>query len=90
MVTRKLFTPSLLVVGLTAGLLAQQAAATEELVVYGTTAVGIRVDQQVFRTDIDNYVRSLNEQLKIALDLDLKRTLAPKLEFASNELRARG
>jgi hypothetical protein len=60
------------------------------LVVYGTTAVGIRVDQQVFRTDIDNYVRSLNEQLKIALDLDLKRTLAPKLEFASNELRARG
>jgi len=91
MVTRNRSTPSALVVGLSVGLLAQHAAAAEALVVYKTPAVAaVRVDAQTFRNEIDDYIRSHNEQLRTTLDQDLRRTLAPKLELASNELRARG
>jgi hypothetical protein len=92
MVTRKLIaTGKSLAVGLTVGLLARQATATEELVVYGTpTAVEVAAQHALFRTEIDGYIRSLNEQLRSTLDQDLKGLLAPKLELASAELRARG
>jgi hypothetical protein len=90
MVTRKLLTPSALAVALSVGLLAERAGATEEIVVYGTVAAGIEVDGKVFRSEIDSYIRALNLELRSTLDQDLKRTLAPKLELASNELRARG
>jgi hypothetical protein len=88
-VTHKLLTP--VVIGLTAGLLAQQASATEEMVVYGSAAAaGFRVEQSVFRAELDNYIRTLNAELRITLDQDLKRTLTPKLELASNTTRTRG
>jgi hypothetical protein len=88
-VTQKLLAP--VVIGLTAGLLAQQASATEEMVVYGSAAAaGFRVGQSVFRADIESYIRSVNAELRITLDQDLKRTLAPKLELASTATRARG
>jgi hypothetical protein len=86
-VTRKLLAP--VVAGLSAGLLAQQASATEEMVVYGSvSSVTVKVEQSVFRAEIDNYIRSLNAELRTTLDQDLKRV--PKLELASNGTRARG
>jgi hypothetical protein len=88
-VTHKLLTP--VVIGLSAGLLAQQASATEEIVVYGSAAAaGFRVERSVFQAEIENYIRSLNAELRIALDQDLKRTLTPKLELASAEAATRG
>ena len=88
-VTHKLLTP--VVIGLAAGLLAQQASATEEMVVYGSAAAaGFRVERSVFQAEIDNYIRSLNAELRIALDKDLKSTLTPKLELASTAPPARG
>jgi hypothetical protein len=88
-VTHKLLTP--VVIGLSAGLLAQQASATEVIVVYGSPATaGYRVEQSVYRAEIDTYIRSLNAEFRTTLDRDLKRTLAPKLEIASTATRTRG
>jgi hypothetical protein len=88
---RKTLTPSLLAVGLSVSLLANVATANDELVVYRAPVIAdVAVDGQVFRSEIESYIRSLNEQLRTTLDKDLRRDLAPKLELASNELRARG
>lgn len=91
MVARKISTPRMLAVGLAAGLLAELATASDELVAPPVpVAIDFRVDEQVFRSEIDSYIRALNEQLRTTLDQDLRRALAPKVDFASNELRARG
>jgi len=87
-VTRKALAP--VVAGLLVGLLAQQASATEEIVVYGSAASVVKVDPAVFRAEIDSYIRTLNNELRITLDQDLKRMPAPKLELASNDAPARG
>jgi hypothetical protein len=88
---RKIMTPASLVVGLSVGLLAQHAMAGEEFPVYRAPALATaQVDGQAFRSEIDSYIRALNEQLRTTLDQDLRLNLAPKLELASNELRARG
>jgi hypothetical protein len=78
--------------GLAAGLLAQQASATEELVVYGNTAnaVGVRAAPEAYRAEVESYMRSVGEQIKATVDANLKRATTPKLEVASNELQARG
>jgi hypothetical protein len=90
-VARKILTPSALAVGLAAGLLADLATAGDELVTYRAPVLAdFKVDGQVFRSEIDSYIRALNEELRLTLDQNLRRDLAPKLEFASNELRARG
>jgi len=87
-VTNKLLTP--VVAALCVGLLAQQAsAATEEMVVYGSmSSLSLRVGRPVFRAEIENYIRTMNAELRATLDQDLKR--APKLELAGNETRSRG
>ena len=91
MATRKLLTPAaVLVVGLAAGLLAQQASATEELVVYGAPIVGARATRDAYRAEVESYMRSVSEQIKATLDADKKRATAQKIEVASNELQARG
>jgi hypothetical protein len=87
-VTRNRLAP--LVAGLFVGLLAQQASATEEIVVYGSAISTVKVDPAVFRAEIDNYIRTLGSELRITLDQDLKRMPAPKLELASNTPPARG
>jgi hypothetical protein len=88
-VTRKLLTP--VVMGLSAGLLAQQASATEEMVVYGSAAaVGTRVEQSVLREDIESYIRSMSAEVRAALEQDLKPASTPKLELASAPARTRG
>ena len=87
-VTRNRLAP--IVAGLLVGLLAQQASATEEIVVYGSTASAVKVNSAVFRAEIDNYIRTLNSELRITLDQSLKRMPAPKIELASNDSPARG
>jgi len=87
-VTRNRLAP--VVAGLFVGLLAQQASATEEIVVYGSPASAVKVDPAVFRAEIENYIRTLNSELRITLDQDLKRMPVPKLELASSTTPARG
>ena len=87
-VTRNRLAP--VVAGLIVGLLAQQASATEEIVVYGPAAPAIKVDPAVFRAEIDNYVRTLSIELRTTLDQDLKRMPPPKIELASNTTATRG
>jgi hypothetical protein len=92
MFTRKLITPSSsLSAALLVGLFSHQAAASEEVVVYGAEAAAKAEAQQAqFRSELDEYVRSLNEQIKVNLDQDLKQLTAPKLFLASGETPIRG
>jgi hypothetical protein len=90
MVARKKMGPAAALIGLGAGLLAQNATAGEHPVYRAPAPAEFRVDVQAFRSDIDSYIRSTNEQLRTTLGQELRRELAPKLELASNELRARG
>jgi hypothetical protein len=88
MVARKLLTAS--AVGLSVSLLAQNATGAEALVVQKAPSVTeYVVDTQLFRDEIDGYVRELNRQLRTTLNQDLRRELAPKIVLASNELRTR-
>jgi hypothetical protein len=92
MITLKLIGPNTGLTGaLLVGLLSQQAAATEELVVYGTaTTAAVSADHRLFQSEVAQYIRSFNEQLRTSLDQDLKRQLAPKLELASSVIQTRG
>lgn len=92
MVTRKLAAPSMsLVVGLVAGLAAHQAAASEELVVYGNqAALAITLEQAAIRADIDRYVSALNEELRALLGRDANSVLQPSLVLAGEENHTRG
>lgn len=88
-VARKLLTP--VVAGLAVGLLAQQARATEEMVVYGSVGTfAVKVDQQLIRAEIDSYIRALNAELRATLDRDPKPLPAPKVELASSATQGRG
>jgi hypothetical protein len=88
MVARKLLTAS--AVGLSVSLLAQNATGAETVVVQKAPLVTeYAVDTQLFRDEIDGYVRELNKQLRTTLSQDLRRDLAPKVVLASNELRTR-
>jgi hypothetical protein len=88
-VARKRLTP--VVAGIVVGLLAQQANAAEEMVVYGSVrAYAMKVDPQVFRAEIDSYIRALNTELKATLDRDQKPAETPKVELASNVSQGRG
>jgi hypothetical protein len=77
------------VAGLSVGLLAQQASATEEIVVYGPASAVFKVQPAVFRAEIDNYVRTLNDQLRTTLDRN-RTTTTPKVELANNTTPVRG
>jgi hypothetical protein len=89
MVARRLLTAT--AVGLSVSLLAQHATGAETQVVQKAPPVAelVVVDSQLFRNEIDDYVRELNRQLRTTLNEDLRRELIPKLVLASNELRSR-
>ena len=89
MVARRLLTAT--AVGVSVGLLAQHAAGSEVQTVQKAPLVAeiVVVDSQLFREDIDGYVRELNRQLRTTLNQDLRRSLAPKVILASNELRVK-
>ena len=86
MVTRKLLTAT--AVGLSVGLLAQHATGAEPRMVQKAPKAEV-VDTQLFRNDIDGYVRELNRQMRTTLNEDLRRELAPKVVQATAELRTR-
>ncbi len=92
MVTRRILTPSLLVAGLSVGLLGKQASAADDLVAFRPqpAAIEFRIDQALLRKDIDSSIRMLNDAVLKSLDADLRRTVAPAFELASNELRGQG
>jgi citrate synthase len=88
MATRKFRAGASLALGLAVSLLAQQATATEELVVYGSAPA--KAEARAFRAEVESYLRAMHEQLRKTLDADLKRALAPRIEVESSELQARG
>ena len=84
----RILTPS---AALLLGAFSQQAAATEEIVVYGTEVVAqIEAREAMFRSEMDEYIRSLNERIKATLQESVKEQAAPKLELASVEEPVRG
>jgi hypothetical protein len=88
-VARKLLTRA--VASVIVGLLAQQARASEDMVVYGSArAYAVKVDPQVFRAEIDGYIRALNTELKATLERDRRPADAPKVELASTVSAGRG
>ena len=89
MVARKLLTVS--AVGLSVSLLAQHATGAEPREVQKAPAATelVVVDSQLFRNDIEGYVRELNRQMRATLNEELRRELAPKVVLAVNELRTR-
>lgn len=88
MVARKLLTVT--AVGLAVSLLAQHATGAEaERVQRAPEAVDLVVDAQLFRNDIEGYVRELNRQMRENLNQELRRELGPKVVLAVNELRTR-
>ncbi len=90
-VTRKLFTlGKRLAIGLVVGLLAQQALADEVIVRGSSASAGVGVDQKVFRAALETYIRSVNDELKTAVDRGLKRDAEPKVEIASAAQPAHG
>jgi hypothetical protein len=85
--------------GLTAALLtlsAEPARAAEEVVVYGRALpAAIRDEHRLYKSELEQYLRAFNEQLKATLDQDLKRDLAkrdlaPKVEIAARVTPTRG
>jgi hypothetical protein len=86
MVARKLLT--VIAVGLAVGLLAKPAASAEPERVQKARVVEL-IDAQLFRSEIEGYVRELNRQMRVTLNEDLRRELSPKVVLAVNELRTR-
>ena len=86
MVARKLLT--VIAVGLSVGLLAQPAAASEPARVQKAPVAEV-VDAGLFRSEIEGYVRELNRQMRVTVNEDLRRELSPKVVLAVNELRTR-
>jgi hypothetical protein len=77
-------------VGLSVSLLAQPAAGAEVPEARkAPKAAEPVVDAQLFRDDIDAYVREHGRQLREALNEELRRELSGKIVLATNELRTR-
>jgi hypothetical protein len=77
-------------VGLSVGLLAQHAAGAEVPEARkAPKAAELVVDSQLFRDDIEAYVREHGRQVREALNEELRRALSGKIVLATNELRTR-
>lgn len=91
MFTRKLIIPGSGALLTLLGLFSHQTAAMEEIVVYGVNvAAHAEARQALFRSERAEYRQSVNEQLKLMLDDDLKRVTAPQVELAASETGIRG
>jgi hypothetical protein len=74
-----------------AGMTTQRAIAAESAsLAKAPVVVNVAVDREVLRTEIEGYIRALNEQIRNDLTEELQRSLPAKIELASNELHARG
>lgn len=90
MATRKLtgFVATALLV---LGFHSQSASATEEVVAYGAeVAAQARQSRELFRSERQDYIRSLDHEFKETLGEDLAMIRAPRLRLASIELPNRG
>ena len=87
MVARKLLTVTA-AVGLTLSLLGEPPASAQAERAPKAPPVQL-VDAQAFRAEIEGYVRELNRQMRVTLNEELRRELAPKAVLAVNELRTR-
>ena len=77
--------------GLIAALLTQVATATEEVVVNGAEAAALaQEDEALLRTDMKEYLQSLNRDLKATVERNLKRAAAPQVSLALGEAGGRG
>lgn len=88
MVTRNRLTVT--AVGLCVGLLAQHAAGAETPVVQkASTEAELAVDAELFRSEIDGYVREIDRQMRATLTEELRRELARTIELAIDERRTK-
>jgi hypothetical protein len=90
MVTRNGLIAAVLAVGLLSVAAHRAAGAEPAPMAKAPVLVGVAVDRQTFRSELDSYIRELNVEMRNALSEELKRALPAKIEVASNELRARG
>jgi len=87
----RILTPSAMAAALLLGAFSQKAAATEEIVVYGTEVVAqIQARDAMFRSEMDEYIRTVSERIKATLQESVKSQAVPKLEVASSEEPIRG
>jgi hypothetical protein len=91
MITRKVLVPAIGVLALTHGLLSQYAAAAEEIVVDGSAAAArATAEKEQSRSEVKEYIKSLNEAaMKSTLD-GLKESLIPAIILADSDVRIRG
>lgn len=90
MATRKLtgFVATALLV---LGFHSQGASAMEEVVAYGAEDAAVaRQSRELFRSERQDYIRSLDHELTATLGEDLSVIRAPRLRLASLELPNRG
>jgi methionine-rich copper-binding protein CopC len=80
-----------LAAGVLLGLLSQQAAAHDEVVVYGAEAAArARATEALFEAQMHEYVQRLGVQLKASMEEGLKVAPKPRLRLAASELPTRG
>ncbi len=76
---------------LAAALLSHQAAAIEEVVVYGTdTSVGSESVTERILAAMDEYLEELNKAQKIRLDAELAKIGEQRIQIAAASLPTRG
>jgi hypothetical protein len=90
MFTRTL-TPSATAAALLLGVFSQQAAATEEIVVYGAETIAqIEARQAMFHSELAEYKRSVNEWIRATLQDGVRPAVVPRLKLASSDEIVRG
>lgn len=88
MVTRNRVTVT--AVAMLVGLLAQHAAGAETPVARSAaTQAELAVDAELFRSEIDSYVRELDRRMRATLTEELRRELARTTELAIAERRTK-
>lgn len=81
---------SLLAAALVAGTVGNQAAAIEEVVVYGTDTSTTKADATALRSQMREYVDTLHDQQKTILNAEFASKSAGKLQLAAAGAPTRG
>lgn len=80
---------TLVAIGLALGAVSYQAAAMEEVVVYGSDRTATAADRSV-RTEMNEYVRSLNHAQKAQVNADIAKFSEKKIQIAAAKIPTRG
>jgi hypothetical protein len=81
---------TLVAIGLALGAVSYQAAAMEEVVVYGTEATAVMPATSTLRTEMIKYVRSLNHAQKAQVNAHIAKFSEKKIQLAAAEIPTRG